>query len=264
MITDVSQRWRARRDSYRPAGEPIETSRYEVSPVDLGPARAFVEAHHYSGSWVADRVRVGLHRGPDLVGVAVFSVPMTYRVFDCLTCPVAEAVELGRLVLLDDVPANGESWFLARCFELLRGDGFAGVVSFSDPVRRTDINGRPVFQGHVGTCYQASNAVYLGQRKRRTLRLLPDGTVFSDRAISKVRSKEVGWQYAVRQLESFGAKPPPSTTVEGLRAWLSEALECVTRKLRHAGNHKYAWGLHRRVTRALPASLAYPKFTVNG
>jgi hypothetical protein len=38
----------------------------------------------------------------------------------------AEAVELGRLVLLDDVPANGESWFIARAFELLRARGYTG------------------------------------------------------------------------------------------------------------------------------------------
>lgn len=31
MITPVVQRWRARRDSYRPAGEPIRTADYEVA-----------------------------------------------------------------------------------------------------------------------------------------------------------------------------------------------------------------------------------------
>ena len=35
----------------------------------------------------------------------------------------AQAVELGRFVFLDQVGFNGESWLLARCFELLRRDG---------------------------------------------------------------------------------------------------------------------------------------------
>jgi hypothetical protein len=32
------------------------------------------------------------------------------------------------------VPANGESWFLARCWEMAARQGVRGVVSFSDPV----------------------------------------------------------------------------------------------------------------------------------
>ena len=60
---------------------------------------------------------------------------------------VKDAVELGRLVLLDEVPGNGESWFIARCFELLRREGIVGVLSFSDPVPRTTADGRKVLPG---------------------------------------------------------------------------------------------------------------------
>jgi len=45
-------------------------------------------------------------------------------------------VELGRSVLLDSVPGNGETWFLARCFEQMRKSDLIGVVTFSDPVPR--------------------------------------------------------------------------------------------------------------------------------
>jgi hypothetical protein len=44
-----NQRWRLRRDSYRPAGEPINPSLYEVT--ELGgdrESKAFILAHHYS------------------------------------------------------------------------------------------------------------------------------------------------------------------------------------------------------------------------
>ena len=48
------QRWRERRDSYRPAGEVIDPRRFEVAPIpDDTTARAFVEAHHYSASYPA-------------------------------------------------------------------------------------------------------------------------------------------------------------------------------------------------------------------
>jgi hypothetical protein len=33
----------------------------------------------------------------------------------------------------------------------------------------------------------------------------------------------------------------------------------VTRRLRHPGNLRYAWAIDRRIARALPASLPYPK-----
>ncbi len=80
MITSVVQRWRERRDSYRPAGEPINTRCYEVAPIVTDrEAKGFVLGHHYSGSYPAARYRFGLYRGAELVGVAVFSVPANAR-----------------------------------------------------------------------------------------------------------------------------------------------------------------------------------------
>ena len=35
MLTNVSQRWRAGRDKYRPAGEVIHTPRHECTPVTV-------------------------------------------------------------------------------------------------------------------------------------------------------------------------------------------------------------------------------------
>ena len=37
------------------------------------------------------------------------------------------------------------------------------------------------------------------------LRLLPDGRVFSERAISKIRRLERGWHHCVAELEAHGA-----------------------------------------------------------
>ena len=257
MITDTCQRWRSRRESYRPAGEPIRTADYEVAAIPGDrEAKAFVVEHHYSASYPAARERVGLYRNGAMVGVAVFSVPVRGSVLDHLPCPREVAVELGRMVLLEDVPANGESWFIARCFDLLRRRGYAGVISHADPVPRTAADGRLVFPGHVGTIYQASNAVYAGYATARTLRLLPDGSVFSERSMSKVRSRERGWRYAVDQLVAAGAEPPSGD----LRTWLPLALRQATRPMRHSGNLRYLFGLTRGVARRLPPSLPYPKF----
>ena len=95
MNVDGTQRWRSGRASYRPAGEVIDTRRFEVAAID-GPgadniARAFVVAHHYSASYPAARERIGLYRGGALVGVAGFSHPAQDKVLGCLPCPKAEA-----------------------------------------------------------------------------------------------------------------------------------------------------------------------------
>jgi hypothetical protein len=261
VITEVVQRWRARRDSYRPAGETIRTLDYEVASMD-GPgsdnaAKGFVERHHYSGSFPAARFRFGLYRGAELVGVAVFSQPCRPEVVtNVFPAAAGDAVDLGRFVLLDDVPANGESWFLARAFDLLRHD-VAGVVSFSDPMARARADGEVVFGGHVGTVYQASNAVYVGRARADTVRLLPDGRSFPNRAVQKIRKREKGWRYAIAALVAAGAEEPSGDVT----AWLEQWLPRVTRKIRHPGNHKYAWALDRALRRRLPASQPYPKIT---
>lgn len=261
MNTSVVQRWRGRRDSYRPAGETINTRSYEVATIaDDSTARAFVEAHHYSASYPAARRRYGLYRGPDLVGVAVLSEPMCSGVLAALPCPRESAAELGRFVLLDDVPANGETWMLARVFDLARRDGIEGIVSFSDSTPRTTSDGRVVFAGHVGTIYQASNAIYQGRAAARTVRLLPDGTVLSARAISKIRGRERGWRYASALLVAHGAGP--LSEGDDVRAWLAEWLPRLTRTLRTQGNHRYLFGLTPALKRALPASLSYPKLSL--
>jgi len=257
-----NQRWRERRDRYRPAGETIRTSAYEVAQIDSDRlAKAFILRHHYSGTYPAARFRYGLFSDVGkLVGVAVFSVPCSDQVLTGTFRGIeaGEATELGRFVLLDSVPGNGETWFLGRCFELLRRESIAGVVSFSDPVPRMTSIGAVVFPGHVGTIYQAHNGVYLGRATPRTLRMLPDGSVLSARAISKLRTRTKGWRYTADVLIGYGA-PRPS---RDLAAWASLWIPRLTKPLRHHGNHKYAWGLDRPCRRILPASLPYPKHQI--
>lgn len=242
----MNQRWRERLATYRDPAEQIRTTDYEVAAIaDDSTPKAFVEQHHYSGSYPAARFRFGLYRRGQLEGVAVFSHPCSDKVLtNVFPVPALEAVELGRFVLLDQVAGNGETWFLGRCFEQLRVAGLFGVVSFSDPCARTAVDGRQVFPGHLGTIYQAHNAVYLGRSTARSLKLLPDGTVLSARTAQKIRRQERGWEHAVEQLRRFGAGP-----LEGHPAfWLARWSELLTRTFRHPGNHRYTCS--RRILRA--------------
>lgn len=260
MISPVCSRWRARCARYRPAGEVVDVSRYEVAAIpDDRTARAFVEQHHYSGSYPAARRRFGLYERGEFVGVAVYSVPPRREVLSVLGCPTAEGVELGRFVLLDQVPGNGETFFLARCHDLLRREGFAGVVSFSDPHPRTTAAGEVIFAGHLGTIYQASSAVFLGRAHADTVLRLPDGRSFSRRALAKIRARDRGWRYAVAQIVEAGARAPQG---DDLEAWLATEGARVLRRERHPGCLKYALPLSRACRRALPASLPYPRVTL--
>lgn len=254
-----NQRWLRGLDSYRPPDDPIRTAEYNVAELpDDTAAKAFILEHHYSGSYPAARWRFGLwHRGV-LQGVAVFSHPCNDRVLtNVFPGRATDSVELGRFVLLDEVPGNGETWMLGQCFRWLRREGLAGVLAFADPGRRVNRRGVTVFGGHVGTIYQAHNGVYLGRGTPRTLTLLPNGSILSDRAQQKVRAGERGMRYGVRLLVAIGAEPPRSFAPGYLAAWLREWKQQLCRLVHHHGNHKYAWTLHRHVQ--LPQRLPYPK-----
>lgn len=284
----AEERWRDRRSSwalptdrhlFRPEG-------WEVVALE-GPgadntARRFVQCHHYSGTYPAARYRFGLFSPrAELCGVAVFSQPSNNRTLTKHLPGLRshlEGVDLGRFVLLDEVGHGAESWMLARCFELLanwqappqRWDkvtsepwlGVRGVVSFSDPVPRQNASGDVTLCGHWGTIYQATNGLYVGRGKKRTLSLLADGSVVSPRSYQKVRAGERSSESTVRKLVGVGADAP----VEGedMAAWIERAVGQVElMRFRHGGNHKYVWPLpgatgdrtSKRLARAVRRSL---------
>lgn len=265
MILAPCQRWRARRASYRPAGEVFDPSRASVHAIDDDSSvKRFVITHHYSASYPAARFRAGLFvKGrfarEQLVGVAVFSVPMNQR---CVPhyFPGIEpnaGVELGRLVLLDEVAANAESWFSARAFRLVRDElGVSAVVSYSDPHERLDAAGNVVKPGHVGIVYQALNAAYRGRSAARTLLVSADGRTVSQRALSKLRTDDRGAAYAYAQLRSMGA--PEREPFESGEAFVRRAAASF-RSVRHPGNHAYTWWLGSKASAPTVQRMPYPK-----
>lgn len=235
----MSQRWRNGRTGYKPPGPPFIPGDHEVAVLPRGDARRFVLAHHYSDTFPAARISVGLYRRGALAGVAVFSQPTAQAVLDILPDGRDSGTELGRLLLLPEVECNGETWFIARAFGELRRAGYTGVLSFADPVERTDAEGRRVKPGHIGKIYQAGGGIYTGRGRGRPLWLLPSGQVLNERAISKARAGDRGASTAIGKLVAFGA-PAPGADVG---VWLDEWIPRVCRRLPHPGNHRYVWTL---------------------
>ena len=262
MIVDHVQRWEGGREKRRPAGEVIRTADYEAAPIaEASVARSFVETHHYSRTCSSLAHRFGLYRHGALVGVAAFGPPPSVNAHRAVfpTLEYSEAVTLGRFVLLDSVPGNGESWFLARCFAMLVDAGVVAIESCSDPIARRADDGTVRHRGHVGTIYQATNGRYVGRTNPASLSLLPDGTVLNNRAQGKLARGERGADHAMQQLVRCGATPMNAN--EDPLAWLRTWRAQICRPLRHPGNFRYLWCLDKKRKREVltrPA-LAYPK-----
>jgi hypothetical protein len=257
----------------RPEDGGFDASRYGVAAIAEEHAKAFITRLHYSGTYPAASQRYGLFDLASgqraLVGVAVLSVPASKAVLTAVFPrlePYKESLELGRFVLVDEVPANGESWFLGEVRRLAAATGLRGIVSFSDPVARRTADGTVIMPGHIGVIYQASNAVYTGRGTARTLAMLRDGTVFSARAAQKVRKQDRGHEYAERQLVALGARPMRAG--ETPASWLAVALaDASARKIRHPGNHRYAFRVgttrkDRAAVQVAPRAAPYPKVSL--
>ena len=253
METSRSQRWRERRALWSCDTEVIDPRRYGVEVIDHEAARAFIAHHHYLPNYPAAQIAVGLFgRGAVLEGVAVFARPAIDRVITAHTGfdDAARGTVLARLILLDRVPQNGESFFVARAFRLLRRErpSIEAVVSYSDPSA-----------GHVGRVYAALSGSYRGISRPRTV-LRVGATTIAGRTLSKIRSGERGQQGAIDQLVRLGLPAPGLAEPPG--AWL-DRLQRERHLLRHRqpGLFTYCFELTREARRhadGLPR-LSYPK-----
>lgn len=247
-----SQRWRNRRMSMTGNNSVIDPAIHSVDVVSCHhDAKPFVLNNHYSGSFPASRLSCGLFRNDNgksqLVGIACFSVSMNPKAAPRYTgLPCANSVELGRLVLLDNVEGNGESWFMARAMKLLRAEkpDVEAVYAYSDPVPRTDESGAIIMPGHIGQVYQALNATCRGRSSARTLHSMPNGRILSGRAMTKLRKGEQGVDYVIRDLEQNGA--PERNLHESGSDWLQRLqAEGFLSGVKHPGNWVYSFPLTR-------------------
>lgn len=126
-----------------------------AGPVSAADVREFARRYHYTGSDGSALWRWGLWNGAVLHGVVTYNLP-TPRA--CRSLFGAEHGDnrvwhMGRLILSDESPRNSESRLIGaslKAIEHSQPDVWA-VLTFAD-----------TGQGHIGTVYQATNALYTG------------------------------------------------------------------------------------------------------
>jgi hypothetical protein len=128
---------------------------YWVEPISSKEGKAFVIEHHYSHGIHNGPMCFGLFDGERLVGVCAFATPSSENVRSSIFGEEYKnsVTELHRLVLLDEVPKNAESFFIVRALKELKKQRsyYNAVISFADAT-----------QNHLGIIYQATNAMYCG------------------------------------------------------------------------------------------------------
>ena len=264
------QRWRDRKTRWyldHIDAPRLDPRRYHVEPISQTAAGAWLAQHHYLRTLAGRQWLFGLlddralEVAQALVGVAVFGPGMPNvlpALFPGLR-PNEDSTELLRFGLLDAVPANGESWFLASVFRYLAREGVAAVVSFSDPVLRRAADGQVVAPGHIGTCYAAASAIYTGRTAPVAYRMFPDDAgLLHPRMLAKYRAGAPNAGAVERALVARGA--PPRAQGEDRPSYLDRLLPRLTVPFLHSGLHRYAFvvGPHARAVRIAQPALPYP------
>lgn len=165
---------------------------YEVRRIPGGRGKAFIREHHYSRSCHNGPMTWGMfERGEDeLVGVIAFATPSSENVRASVfgVENKASVTELHRLVILDVTPKNAESWLIAK--------GLRGLLE-ERPHIRCVLSFADATEGHVGTIYQASNALFCGTTGRATFYRDGDGRLRHPRQngvnITASEARRRGW-----------------------------------------------------------------------
>lgn len=125
-----------------------------IGPVSTSDVQEFAARYHYTSTGGNMTWRWGLWHGVILHGVVAYNLP-TRSV--CASVFGEEHLDkvwhMGRLVLSEDSPKNSESRLIGGSLRAIEHDhpNVWGVLTYA----ATDV-------GHIGTVYQATNALYTG------------------------------------------------------------------------------------------------------
>ena len=190
---------------------------------------------HYAHSVPVNTIGFNVYNGGgEWCGVILYGTGATPNIGSEYGLKTGETIELVRVALNGKQEATSQA--VAASLKMLREKCplVRLVVSFAD-----------CDQSHLGTIYQATNWIYVGERERST------------RAAFIIHGKKVHPKsvYSIR-VKIGGVLAPCPQTIEAVRKYLDkDATEFFT-----AGKRKYLYPLDRRIRkRILPLAKPYPK-----
>ena len=148
----------------------------EVRAVAPSVVRPLIEGQHYLHSMPAAPCRCfGVYLGGELQGAVVLTAGARHGYRVLAAADPQHVVTLARLWLSDALPTNSESRVIGVVLRSLRHEArWKVVLSYADPAA-----------GHVGTIYQATGWLYLGQSVPTTYIRLADGRLYHPRSLSE-------------------------------------------------------------------------------
>jgi hypothetical protein len=131
--------------------DTFDKDRVILRPISKGVAKETILKNHYSHTWPAAVVCLGLFVDEKLNGVSVFGPSATSHMANSLPSP--NYFELQRLFSFDWAGKNIESHMISKSIKYIKTEypNIDCLISFADPE-----------QGHSGTIYQATNWLYCG------------------------------------------------------------------------------------------------------
>jgi hypothetical protein len=137
-----------------------------VAPVSVSDVAEFARRYHYTGFEGSALWRWGLWNNAVLHGVVAYNLP-TRSVCESVFGPdhFDKVWHMGRLVLSEDSPRNSESRLIGLSLKEIEKTrpGIWAVLTYADPS-----------VGHIGTVYQATNAIYTGRSDASSVRYYID------------------------------------------------------------------------------------------
>lgn len=142
--------------------------RLRAAPISLKDAKRVITSAHYMKTFPQGaKVAIGALDGSRLGGLIVYGhSSSTQSKVDRLVDGLGRSqhIELQRMWVHDDYGHNTESWFMARCFGLLRAAGVRLVVTHAGGCKND-----------CGIVYQASGWLYFGKDRCNDFYLTTDG-----------------------------------------------------------------------------------------
>ena len=168
-----------------------------IKSVPRKEIKDFVERNHYSHNINGLKISTctGLYIQNQLVGACVFG-RLSTTAWKKFSDSENKVMELRRVVLIDELPKNSESYFIRRSIKIMRKENpeVEILVSYADPE-----------YGHNGIIYQALNFLYIGDTPQDKILITPEGKRYHSRAMrTTYKGKLKPFAIKLRQLYKDG------------------------------------------------------------